>query len=184
MVMIGRDELPEMDARLQSLFQTLAQGKKTSDADKQASRLFLEWAIYPDWEAAKDLDVRPIQWSDGLHPTMRDRLIDIIRSAAALVRAGKERDKADLVEACGEVLRARGIVFGDQVAAEKPAKVDKQTDARDKFVYQKVCKGTSAKQIRDLVSQVAHWDLLPSEDEVFACAVRYAQRHSLPLPKK
>jgi hypothetical protein len=184
MVMIGADELPEMDKRLQSLFQTLVQSKKTSDADKQASRLFLEWAIYPDWDSLKDVDVRPIQWSDGLHPSMRDRLVDIVRSAAAVARTGKDRDKADLVQACEEVLRARGVVFGDQTVAAKSAKVDKQTDARDKFVYQKVCKGTPAKQVLDLMSQVAHWELLPSEDEVFACAVRYAQRHSLPLPKK
>src|SRR5262245_8086564 len=98
MVMIGPDELAELDQRLQSLFQTLIQNKKTNEADKQAARRFLEWAIYPDWDAGKpELDVRPIQWSDGLHPTVRDRLVDVARSAAAVVRAGKDRDKSDLI---------------------------------------------------------------------------------------
>jgi hypothetical protein len=86
------------------------------------------------------------------------------------------------VQACEELLRSRGVVFGDQVGG-KQERVDRQTDARDKFVYQKVCKGTRAKQVVSLIDQHPEWELLP-ESDVFACAVRYAQRHSLPLPQK
>jgi hypothetical protein len=184
MTLIGRDELGELDQHVQALFQTLIQNKKASEADRQAARRILEWVIYPEWETATgELDIRPIQWSDGLPPQLRDVLINLVRSAAALVKAGKDRDKASLVEECETLLRARGVAFGDQLPAGKPQKVDHKTDARDKFIYQKICKGTSAKQVRSLIDQHPDWDLIP-ESQVFDCAVRYAQRHSLPLPKR
>lgn len=183
MTMIGPDELGELDQRVQSLFQSLIQNKKASDADKQAARRLLDWIIYPEWETqSAELDVRPIEWSEGLPPPHRNLLIAVARAAADVAKTGKDRDKAGLVEACEALLRARGVVFGDQLPAGKPERVDSKTDARDKFIYQKICKGSTAKAVRSLIDQHPDWDLIP-ESQVFNCAVRYAQRHSLPLPK-
>jgi hypothetical protein len=181
MPMIGPNELGELDERVRTLFQTLIQSKKTSDADRPAARRLLEWVIYPEWETASEIDVRPIQWSDGLPPPQRDVLVDLVRAAAALVKSGKDRDKASLVQECESLLRARGVVFGDQLPNGKPQRVDQRTDSRDKFIYQKICKGTSLNKVRDLIDQHPDWDLVP-EAQIFDCAVRYAQRHSLPLP--
>ena len=86
------------------------------------------------------------------------------------------------MEECEALLRARGVTFGDQLPAGKSERVDRKTDARDKFIYQKICKGTPPKQVRSLIDQHPDWDLIP-EAQVVDCAVRYAQRHSLPLPK-
>src|SRR5690606_36336720 len=114
-------------------------------------------------------------------PPERESIIQVARAAAALARGGKEREKATLVEACEAALRGRGVTFGHQEAG-KPQKVDRQTDARDKFIYQKVCKGAAARQVRDLIGEHPHWELVP-EAEIFNCAVAYAQRHGLPLPR-
>lgn len=183
MTMIGPDELGELDRRVQALFQGLIQNKKSNDSDQQSARRLLEWLIYPEWETpSAELDVRPIQWSDGLPPPHRELLIVVARAAAELAQSGKDRDKANLVESCEELLRARGIAFGDQFPVSKPDRVDSRTDARDKFIYQKICKGSSPKAVRSLIDQHPDWDLMP-EAQLFHCAVRYAQRHSLPLPK-
>ncbi len=182
MTMIGPDELGELDQRVQSLFQTLIQQKKAGEVDQQAARRLLDWVIYPEWDTPEELDVRPIQWSGGLAPQQRDMLIQISQAAAALAKGGKDRHKAELVEQCEALLRSRGVTFGDQVAEAKPQRVDARTDARDKFIYQKICKGSPPKKIRDLIDQHPDWDLIP-EGQVFTCAVRYAQRHGLPLPQ-
>lgn len=183
MTMIGPDELGELDQRVQALFQGLVQNKKAGDSDQQSARRLLEWLIYPEWDTqSAELDVRPIEWSGGLPPQHRDLLITVARAAADLAKSGKDRDKAGLAEACEALLRARGVTFGDQLPAGKPERVDGRTDARDKFIYQKICKGSSPKSVRSLIDQHPDWDLIP-EAQIFNCAVRYAQRHSLPLPK-
>jgi hypothetical protein len=183
MVMIGIDDLDllkELDERLQALFQQLIQSKKLSEADQHATGRFLDWLIYTDWEThTEEIDIRPIQWSDGLAPPQRDLLVDVARAAADVVKSGKDRNKAGLVRSCEEFLRARGVAFGVQANGAK--RVDRQTDARDKFIYQKVCKGTPPKQVLSLVEQHPEWEVLP-EAEVFDCAVRYSQRHGLPVP--
>jgi hypothetical protein len=175
------DEMKELDQRLQTLFQSLIQSKKTSEADRQSSRRFLDWLIYEDWEThTTELDIRPIQWSEGLVPPERDMLIALAHAAADLVKTGKDRDKVALREACEQWLRSRGVAFGDQLNGERQ-RVDRQTDARDKFVYQKLCRGTQPSKVLALIDQHPEWELLP-EAEVLACAVRYSQRHGLPLP--
>jgi hypothetical protein len=185
MVMIGLDDLDEakeLDERLQALFQALIQNRKATDADRHSWRQFLDWLIYEDWEThTKELDIRPIQWSDGLAPAHRDLLIGVARAAAELVKSGKDRDKSALVQACEELLRDRGVAFGEQIDGQQPQRVDRQTDARDKFIYQKVCKGSRPEQVLALIDQHPDWESL-TEREVFDCALRYSQRHGLPLP--
>src|SRR4051812_23883474 len=99
-MMIGLDELPDLDRRLQDLFHVLIQSKKVSESDQYAARSFLEWVIYEEWEAgAPEIDIRPIQWSEGLEPPQRNVLIEVARAAAALVTGGKDRDKSALLQA-------------------------------------------------------------------------------------
>ena len=181
MGIIGSDEVGVLDEKLKLMFQTLIQSKKASTADAEAARRLLEWVIYPDWDTASvELDVRPIEWSRGINAGERDLLKHVVRAAAALAKSGKDRDKADLVQRTTELLKARGIAFGSDV--EQPKKLDRKTEARDKFVYQKACKGMAAKQILSLIDQHPDWDPFQTDREVKECATRYAQRHNLPLP--
>ncbi len=93
MVMIGIDDedlLKELDERLQALFQLLIQSKKVAETDQHATGRFLDWLIYTDWEThTEEVDIRPIQWSDGLAPPLRDMLIEVARAAPTWSRAAR-----------------------------------------------------------------------------------------------
>jgi hypothetical protein len=180
MAMIGQDDLAEFDERLRSFYSTLLQSSKPAAADVAGARVFLSWVIYPDWEAADELDVRPIEWSDGLNPEGRQALVDVVRTAAAMVKSSRGRGKEELLAACQRLLKLRGVQFGDSA---RSASVDRETDARDKFIYQKVMRGTSPKQILNLVGQHPQWDLVGDEVEILEHAVEYARRHRLPMPR-
>jgi hypothetical protein len=182
MGMIGSDDVGEFDERLRRMFETLIQSKSATPDDAEAVRRFLEWVIYPDWDRdPKHLDVRSIEWSEGLNEVDRALLIEIARSGAALVRSGKNRDKPPLIEQCKLMLKMRCIPFAE--ADDEPAKkFDRRTEARDKFIYQKACKSAPAKQILGAIDQHPDWELPKSADEMFEIAKRYAQRHNLPLP--
>jgi hypothetical protein len=182
MGMIGPEEVGELDERLLKLFQTLVHTKDACAADAEAARRFLEWVIYPDWERDKELEVRAIEWSEGLNEFERPMLTEIARAACDLVRSGKNRDKPPLVERCRLMLRLRCVPFGDVELAEPAPKVDRRTDARDKFAYEKICKGAPPKQVLAAIDQHPDWDLPKTVDELYDFAVLYSRRHSLPLP--
>jgi hypothetical protein len=180
MAIIGPDELTELDEHLRRLFQTLHKTAKPAAADVEAARRFLEWVIYPEWEDEGEIDLRPIGWSPALKSSERELLKQLTRSAAALVKSPKDREKTALVEQCKELLKTRGIPFAAE--AEKPKLLDRITEARDKFVYQKICKGVASRQIVSLIDQHPEWLGFASESQVIECAAEYARRHGLPLP--
>jgi hypothetical protein len=179
MPIISSEELGELDERLRKLYEKLSRRPKATTGDLEVVRHFMAWIIYPEWEQQQGLDLRPIEWSDGLDLYLRQVLSEVARNAATFVRTGRSKHKAALQSACKSMLIIRGVEFGRE---EEPAEVDAETDARDKYIYQKVCKGARAKQVKALIEQHPKWKALATEEEVRECAVRYAKRHDLPLP--
>ena len=56
---------------------------------------------------------------------------------------------------------------------------------RDKWIYEECCKGTAYDTIIELLEKQAQfWERIGSPPGIRASALRYAKRHSLPLPKR
>ena len=70
-----------------------------------------------------------------------------------------------------------------QKPEREPAKLDKLTEARDKWVYNECCKGTAYDLIaRNLPNKNHKWARIDTKQGILACAKRYAKRHRKPEP--
>ncbi len=158
---------------------TLERSKRTDDEDLKAIRDLLDWVIYPDWDEGEP-DLRGLAWSDGLPPDARQAMVVVTLAGANFVKSSKRSDKAALLGACERVMEICGVRRKETPAAGQL--LDKQTEARDKFVYDKVCKGTAPEQIQDSIEQHPKWESLADEADVRTCAIEYARRHGLDPP--
>lgn len=177
MPMIGPDELPELDQKLSRLVEQFQASKKPEPQDIQYCRELLDWLIYEGWEDAEELDVRPIAWSDCLSERERQNLANLALAAQQFVASRAKDDKATVLEIGQAVLNLRGVSLVDR---NKPKDIlDKKTEARDRYVYERLSKGQSAARIVAAIEQHPEWDILPA-DQLESCAEAYAQRHQLP----
>lgn len=188
MAMISEEDLPELDDRVQWLMDDLHSPIKKTPHRAQAAGEFLEWVIYPDWHETPQLDLRPIQWSGGLAQDVKQALSAAAGAAAKFARSKSQGDEGALRDSIKAVAKLRGL---NLPAAPPPmpetprgdAKADKKTDARDKFIYEKLIGGTPARKLRATISQHPDWDLVESDADILALAKRFAIRHELPLPE-
>jgi hypothetical protein len=62
---------------------------------------------------------------------------------------------------------------------------DPQKEARDQWIYEECCRGTSYKNIRFELEKLTDWDSLDSDTAVRNNAISYAERHGLdPIPRR
>lgn len=187
MAMISEGDLPELDDRLQWLMDDLHSPIKKTPHRAQSAGEFLEWVIYPEWRDESQLDLRPIQWSDGLDQAAKQALIAASGAAAKFVRSKSQSDEAALRDSIKAMAKLRGLTVPAAPAPLPPAprgdaKADKKADARDKFIYEKLIGGTPARKLRAMISQHPDWDLVESDHDVEELAKRFAVRNELPLP--
>src|SRR5262249_16708895 len=64
----------------------------------------------------------------------------------------------------------------------KPSVRDKQTGARDKWIYDRCVKGIPYAKIRAQLKKKTNWDQIESEQGIRQAALRYAERKNLPRP--
>jgi|GEM_PF-1619046 len=178
MPMIGPDELPELDQKLARLVQQLGASKKPDPQDIQLCRELLDWLIYEGWEDAEELDVRPIAWSDCLSESERQNLANLALAAQQFVGSRAKDDKAIVLEMGQVMLNLRGVQLFESAKPKKDI-LDHKTEARDHYVYERLCKGVSPARIASAIEQHPEWDVI-AVGELEACADAYAQRHELP----
>ena len=177
MPMIGPDELPELDQKLARLVEQFQASKKPEPQDIQFSRELLDWLIYEGWEDAEELDVRPIAWSDCLSESERQNLANLALAAQQFVGSRAKDDKAMVLEMGQAMLSLRGVQLADRA---KPKDIlDHKTEARDRYVYERLSKGQTPARIVAAVEQHPEWEVIAA-DQLQACAEAYAQRHQLP----
>ncbi len=177
MPMLGPDELPELDHRLKQFVERLLATKKPSPEDGKACREMLAWLIYDEWEESEELDVRPIAWSECLSERERQNLATLAVAARQLVIDGDLEAKSNLIEMGRMMLEIRGLRIIEP--GKRKDVLDKKVEARDRYVYERLCKGYALARVVAAIDQHPEWDSLPA-DALAACADEYALRHELP----
>jgi hypothetical protein len=71
-----------------------------------------------------------------------------------------------------------------QADGRKPVVRDRETESRDRFIYNECTKGTKLNVIIGEVGKRQNWTPIRSKQGIQAAAKRYATRHSLPPPPR
>lgn len=68
------------------------------------------------------------------------------------------------------------------IGSPAPTGRDAATEARDKYIYEECCRGTTYKAIIARIKTTPDWEKILGHTGIKAAAVRYAERHKLPKP--
>lgn len=69
-----------------------------------------------------------------------------------------------------------------QVTTVRVGKRDKQTEARDKWIYEQCVGLVAYDSIARGLKQKSKWAAITSKQGIYSAAIRYAKRHNLPTP--
>ncbi len=177
MPMLGPDDLPELDQRLTQFVERLLISKKPTPDDVKLCRSLLAWLIYDEWEETEELDMRPIAWSECLSEQERQNLATLAFAARQFVTERNGAAKTGLIDMGRTMLEIRGLHV--VTPGKRKDILDKKVEARDHYIYERLCKGYSAERIAAAIDQHPEWDSIPPE-ELHHRANEYAQRHELP----
>jgi hypothetical protein len=110
-----------------------------------------------------------------------NKLASAAIAAGLVARAGwREGTKPDSWDWVDHLEQAKEAV---QEVIDGPKYIrDAMTEARDKFIYDEWCKGTTAKAIQAQVNGNDAWEAIHSRQGIKQAAERYARRRGLPAP--
>jgi hypothetical protein len=204
------DNDPEMRAaweriqtRMQAFVNAMIEGINSSgyrEAVEAQRRVIQEGieAIQAGLEAARDtLETRHLGRPKGLQEWMHlARVVEMPEERLrakdytlrevyeyALAWADRQTAKAKLTDEATRV--SLGAKSSRAKKVPKPAKRDKKTEARDKWIYQRCCAGVPHdKIVADLkkIGPKRGWRIFSTKNRVWQIGKEYAERSNLPLP--